>query len=113
MRCCRLCCWSCCATGGASHAKGLAVPGQDPLQPISTRQLNRACHAAADGRDHQAGVAAHAAAQLCNPPAGAEHRYQSDPGSARTCQARHHGALHPVATNTIRAVMSPLERLSR
>jgi hypothetical protein len=30
--------------------------GQDPLQPISTRQLNRACHAAAGHHEHVAGV---------------------------------------------------------
>jgi len=28
-------------------ADGLAVSGRDPAQPITTRQLNRACHAAA------------------------------------------------------------------
>ena len=36
-----------------------------------------------DGRDRQARVAAHLAAQLCHPPLGAEHRYQGDPGAAR------------------------------
>src|SRR5580704_5524372 len=33
--------------------------------------------------NQQAGVHAHAAAQLRHPPARAEHRYQSDPGAAR------------------------------
>jgi site-specific recombinase XerD len=27
---------------------GWLFPGQDPLNPLSTRQLNRACHAAAE-----------------------------------------------------------------
>ena len=91
------CCSSCCATGGASaRPQGWLFPGQNPVSPMSTRQLTRACHAAApDGRDHQARVAAHVAAQLRHPPARAEHRYPGDPGSARSCQARDHGALHP------------------
>ena len=32
--------------GGA--ASGLAFPGRNPVQPMTTRQLNRACYAAAD-----------------------------------------------------------------
>ena len=47
-----------------------------------------------DGRDQQACVAAHFAAQLCHPPVGTEHRHQGDPGAARSRQARHHGALY-------------------
>jgi integrase/recombinase XerD len=31
-----------------AHPKAWLFPGQDPLQPLSTRQINRACHAAAD-----------------------------------------------------------------
>jgi integrase/recombinase XerD len=40
------------------------------------------------GRDRQARIAPHLAAQLCHPSVGTEHRYQSDPGAARACQAR-------------------------
>ena len=70
-------------------------PGADPMLPMTTRQFNRAVHAAAaHGRDRQAGDAAHAAPQLRHPPARAEHRYPRDPGSARARQARHDGALH-------------------
>ena len=59
-------------------------PGRDPINPMSTRQLNRACHAAAHMAEiTKRVIAAYAAAQLCNPPAGAEHRYPRDPGSAR------------------------------
>ena len=36
-----------------------------------------------EGRDRQARIAPHLAAQLRHPPARAEHRYQSDPGPAR------------------------------
>jgi site-specific recombinase XerD len=30
-----------------SRSRGWLFPGQDPAQPLTTRQLNRACHAAA------------------------------------------------------------------
>ena len=46
-------------------------------------------------RDQEAGVAAHAAAQLRHPPARTGHRHPRHPGAARPRQARHHGALHP------------------
>ena len=76
---------------------GWLFPGRNPIEPLSTRQLNRAVHAAAEaaGRDQEAGVAAHLAAQLCHPPLGAGHRYPRHPSAARACQARHHRALHP------------------
>ena len=70
-------------------------PGRDPMLPMTTRQFNRAVHAAAaHGRDQEAGDAAHAAPQLCHPPARAEYRCSFDPGFARTCQARYDRALH-------------------
>ena len=31
----------------AARPRGWLFPGRDPVQPITTRQLNRACHAAA------------------------------------------------------------------
>ena len=46
-------------------------------------------------RDQEAGVAAHAAAQLRHAPARTGHRHPRHPGAARPRQARHHGALHP------------------
>ena len=46
-------------------------------------------------RDQEAGVAAHAAAQLRHAPARTGHRHSRDPDAARPRQARHHGALHP------------------
>ena len=80
----------------AARPQGWLFPGRDPAQPMTTRQLNRACHAAAQMAEHQqARLAAYLAAQLRHPPARAEHRYQGDPGAARPRQARHHGALYP------------------
>jgi len=70
-------------------------PGRDPLLPLTTRQLNRACHAAAHMAEiKKAGDAAHAPAQLRHPPARAEHRHPGDPGPVGARQARHHRALH-------------------
>ena len=67
-----------------ARPQGWLFPGRDPVQPMTTRQLNRACHAAAQiGRDQQARVAPHLAAQLRHPSARAEHRYPGDPGPAR------------------------------
>jgi integrase len=31
----------------AARPRGWLFPGRDPVQPLTTRQLNRACHAAA------------------------------------------------------------------
>jgi len=45
-------------------------------------------------QDRQAGVHAHAQAQLCHPSAGAEGRHQGDPGHARAQETGDHGALH-------------------
>ena len=51
---CRRFCSSGCAAGGATHGPrarcspdGWLFPGHDPMQPMSTRQLNRAVHEAA------------------------------------------------------------------
>ena len=47
---------------------GLAVSRRDPVQPMTTRQLNRACHAAAQMAEINKRVSlAHLAAQLCHP----------------------------------------------
>ena len=60
-------------------------PAATRSSPMSTRQLNRACPRRGPGRrDHQARVAAHAAAQLCHPSARAGHRYPRHPGAARS-----------------------------
>src|SRR5215468_4616807 len=42
-------------------------PGRNPVEPLSTRQLNRAVHCRCRGRrDQETRVAAYAAAQLCH-----------------------------------------------
>ena len=101
--CCRRSCLSCYATGGVEGRRrgvllprGWLFPGRNPIEPLSTRQLNRAVHAAADAAGiKKRSIAAYAAAQLRHTPAGTGYRYPCHPGAARPCQARHHGPLHP------------------
>ena len=77
------------ATAGlaVSRARSCAADDDAPAQSRLPRRSR-------SSRDRQARVAPHLAAQLCHPPARAEHRYQGDPGAARSCQARHYGALY-------------------
>jgi integrase/recombinase XerD len=42
-------------------------PGQNPVNHLTTRQLNRRSYRRSHGRDHQAGDAAHAAPQFLQP----------------------------------------------
>ena len=70
-------------------------PGQNPVNPMTTRQLNRICHIGGSaGGDQQARLPAHAEAQLCHPSSGAGYRYPRHPGAAGPCEAQHDGALH-------------------
>jgi len=39
----------------AARPQGWLFPGRDPVQPMTTRQLNRACHAAAHQQSHSPG----------------------------------------------------------
>ena len=98
----------------AARPQGWLFPGRDPVQPMTTRQLNRACHAAAQMAGIKKRVSLHTlAAQLRHPSARAEHRYSGDPGSARSRQAREHGALYAGRHQDDPArSMSPLEHIA-
>ena len=78
-----------------ARPQGWLFPGRDPraADDDAPAQSRLPCRSQM-GRDQQARIAPHLAAQLRHPPLGAEHRYQGDPGAARARQARHHGALH-------------------
>ena len=89
-------------------------PGRDPLLPLTTRQFNRVVHAAADRAAIKKRVTPHTlrhsfATHLLEEKTGCAF----DPGFARTCQGRYHRALRAGShQHVIRAVMSPLDRLT-
>ena len=76
--------------------RGWLFPGQQPGQPITTRQLNRACHAAAEAAKLDKRVSMHTLRHSF-----ATHLLERKtdiprhPGPARPQEARHHRRLHP------------------
>ena len=84
-------------------------PGLDPINPMSTRQLNRACHAAAQKAE---------SAKLVSPHSFATHLLEQNIDIRVIQVLLRHAKLDTtalytrVATNTIRDVMSPLDRLT-
>jgi site-specific recombinase XerD len=96
-----------------ARPKAWLFPGQDPLQPLSTRQINRACHAAADMARITKRVTPHTL----------RHSFATHLLEQKTdirviqvllghAKADTTALYTHIATSTIRAVKSPLERLS-
>ena len=79
----------------AARPQGWLFPGRDRVNPLTPRQLNRACHFAAQAAGIDKRVSLPAPAQLRHPSLGAEGRHPRDPGAARPQEARHDGALLP------------------
>ena len=93
-------------------AAGLAVPRRDPVNPLTTRQLNRAVHAAAAAAGINKRVTPHTLRHSF-----ATHLLEQDIDIRVIQVLLGHAKLDTtalyarVATTTIRAVMSPLDRL--
>ena len=92
---------------------GWLFPGMDPTDPLSTRQLNRAIHAAADAAKIGKRVSMHTLRHsLRDPSARAACRHPRHPG---LCSGHRHlettTIYTHVATDLLREVLSPLEAL--
>jgi site-specific recombinase XerD len=92
--------------------KAWLFPGQNPINPMTTRQLNRACHAAAQLAEIGKRVSMHALRHSF-----ATHLLEQDIDIRVIQVLLGHAKLNTtalytrVATKTIRKVMSPLDRL--
>jgi integrase len=93
--------WLAARPRGVMLPGGWLFPGQNPVNPLTTRQLRRAF----DGAREAAGIprvkpegrlarlAAHAEALFCHSPSGAEGRHPRDPGAAGTQEVGYHRPL--------------------
>src|SRR5258708_8868949 len=97
----------------AARPQGWLFPSRDPAQPMTTRQLNRACHAAAQMADINKRVSLHTLRHSF-----ATHLLEQNI-DVRVIQVRlRHAKLHTtalytrVAAKTISEVMSPLEHIA-
>jgi integrase/recombinase XerD len=80
--------------GRVKRSRGWLFPGLQLAHPITTRQLNRACHAAAEDAKLDKRLHAHAPTQLRDASLGAQDRYPGHPGAARAPEARYDGRLY-------------------
>ena len=82
----------------AARPRVWLFPGQNPINPVTPRQLNRAVTVAKDLAGISKRVSPHtlrAQPGVCDPPARTGRRHSRDPGVARAREARDDGALHP------------------
>jgi integrase len=114
--------WLAARERGVMLPGGWLFPGQNPVNPLTTRQLNRAFHGARQAagiprvkpEGRLAGDAAHVTALLRHPPVGAEGGHPADPGAVGARSQLDTTARYShVDSSTLRAVKSPLEQLAR
>jgi site-specific recombinase XerD len=97
----------------ATRPQGWLFPGRDPAQPMTTRQLNRACHAAAQAAGIEKNVSPHTLRHSF-----ATHLLEQNVDVRVIQVLLGHAKLDStalytrVATKTIRRVMSPLEHIA-
>ena len=93
--------------------RGWLFPGRNPVEPLSTRQLNRAVHAAAEAAGIKKQVSPHTLRHSF-----ATHLLEQDTDIRVIQVLLGHAKLDTtalytrVANTTIRAVISPLDRLA-
>jgi integrase/recombinase XerD len=97
----------------AARPRGWLFPGRDPVQPITTRQLNRACHAAAQMAEINKRVSLHTLRHSF-----ATHLLEQNTDIRVIQVLLGHAKLENtalytrVATKTIQQVVSPLEHIA-
>jgi site-specific recombinase XerD len=97
----------------AARPQGWLFPGRDPVQPMTTRQLNRACHAAAQMAEIDKRVSLHTLRHSF-----ATHLLEQNIDIRVIQVLLGHAKLDTtalytrVATKTIREIMSPLDRIT-
>jgi site-specific recombinase XerD len=97
----------------AARPKGWLFPGRNPVQPMTTRQLNRACHAAAHAAGLERNVSLHTLRHSF-----ATHLLEQNIDVRVIQVLLGHAKIEStalytrVATKTIQQVISPLERIA-
>jgi integrase/recombinase XerD len=97
----------------AARPQGWLFPGRDPAQPMTTRQFNRACHAAAEAAGIEKNVSPHTLRHSF-----ATHLLEQNVDVRVIQVLLGHAKLDStalytrVATKTIQQVMSPLEHIA-